>query len=67
MEQIFKTGAVSAATRAKKILTAQGIKSRITKTDGGIDCCAWGIAVSGDTAPAAARVLRAEGIRYEAL
>ncbi len=67
MEQILKTGAVSAATRAKKILTAAGIKARITKAEGDADGCAWGVAVAGEAAAAAVRVLRAEGIRYEAL
>ena len=67
MEQILKTGAISAATRAKKILASEGIRARITKTNGGSEGCTWGVAVMGESAVAAARILRAEGIRYEAL
>lgn len=67
MEQTFKLGSVSNAARAKRILNTQGIKVRIIKTDGKEEGCAWGVSVEGKTAQAAANVLRAEGIRYEAL
>ena len=65
MEQIFKIGAVSGASRAKRILSESGIKGRLTKTDGGVAGCAWGIAVADAAAVEAARLLRAAGIRYE--
>ena len=67
MEQTFKLGSVSSAAKAKRVLNAKGIKGRITKTDGKEEGCAWGIAVDGRAAQAAASALRAEGIRYEAL
>ena len=67
MEQIFKLGSVSNASKAKRVLSARGIKGRMTKTDGGKEGCTWGLAVDGKEAETAAGVLRAEGIRYEAL
>ncbi len=67
MEQIFKIGSVSSASRAKRALTEQSIKGRLTKTEGGEEGCTWGIAVIGRESERAARVLREAGIRYEAL
>ena len=67
MEQIFKIGSVSGASRAKKALQTHGVKGRITKTGDTKDGCAWGIAVTGREAETAARILRLEGVRYEAL
>ena len=67
MEQIFKLGSVSNAAKAKRILSVKGIKGRITKTDAKSEGCTWGVAVNGKEAEIAASVLRAEGIRYEAL
>ena len=67
MEQIFKIGAVSSASRAKRILSENGIKGRLTKTDSGKEGCAWGIAVSGTSAVAAAKLLRVAGVKYEVL
>ncbi len=67
MEQIFKLGSVSNAAKARRILTAKGIKGRLIKTEERKEGCAWGIAVVGKDAQAAASALRAEGIRYEAL
>ena len=67
MEQVFKVDTVSNAAKAKRLLQAQGIKSRITKTGITNNGCAWGIAISGKEAKEAARLLRLEGIRYEAL
>ena len=67
MEQIFKFGSVSNAAKAKRVLSAKGIRGRMTKTDGTDEGCAWGLAVSGKEAVTAANALRAEGIRYEAL
>ena len=67
MEQLFKLGSVSSASKAKRVLTARGIRGRITKTGDKDEGCAWGIAVVGKDAEMASRILRAEGIRYEAL
>ncbi|MBE6656183.1 MAG: hypothetical protein E7609_04880 [Ruminococcaceae bacterium] len=67
MEQIFKLGSVSNAAKARRILTNKGIRGRLTKTEEKDEGCAWGIAVVGKDAQAAASALRAEGIRYEAL
>lgn len=67
MEQIFKLGSVSNAAKAKRVLSAKGIRGRMTKTDGADEGCAWGLAVSGKEAVMAANALRTEGIRYEAL
>lgn len=65
MEQVFKIGAVSGASRAKRILSEGGVKGRLTKTDGGMEGCAWGIAVADAAAVEAARLLRAAGVKYE--
>ncbi len=67
MEQIFKIGSVSSASKAKRVLTEKQIKGRLTKTSDTDEGCAWGVAVLGKDAERAVRVLRAEGIRYEAL
>ena len=67
MEQIFKIGSVSNAARARRVLSAKGIRGRMTKTDGTDEGCAWGLAVDGKEAQTAAAALRSEGIRYEAL
>lgn len=67
MEQIFKLGSVSTAAKARRVLLTQSIRGRMTKTDTSSDGCAWGIAVEGRDAERAVRILRAEGIRYEAL
>jgi hypothetical protein len=67
MEQIFKIGAVANASRAKRILTENGIKGRLTKTDDQSEGCAWGIAVGGKDAEGATLILKRAGIRYEVL
>ena len=67
MEQYFKLGAASAATKAKRILSGEKILSRIVKTEDSPEGCAWGIAVKGESAQAAAQLLRRAGVRYEAL
>ena len=67
MEQLFKLGSVSSAAKARRVLLKESIRGRMTKTGTGEDGCAWGIAVSGKDAARAAHLLRAEGIRYEAL
>ncbi len=67
MEQIFKIGAVSAASKGKRILSDHGYRARLTKTDDASEGCAWGLAVSGKDAEAATRILRAAGVRYELL
>lgn len=67
MEQIFKIGAVANASRAKRILSENGIKGRLTKTDDSTEGCAWGIAVGGKDAEGATLLLKRAGIRYEAM
>ena len=67
MEQILKIGSVSSAAKAKRALSEKHIKGRLTKTSVTDEGCAWGIAVLGTEAERAVRILRAEGIRYEAL
>ena len=67
MEQILKLGSVSNASKAKRVLNDRSIKGRLTKTSDTAEGCAWGIAVAGRDAERAVRILRAEGIRYEAL
>lgn len=65
MEQIFKIGAVSGASRAKRVLAAGGVRGRLTKTEGGVAGCTWGVAVADTAAVEAARLLRAAGVKYE--
>ena len=65
MEQIFKIGAVSGASRAKRVLAAGGVRGRLTKTEGSVAGCTWGVAVADTAAVEAARLLRAAGVKYE--
>lgn len=67
MEQIFRLGSVSGASKAKRVLSERNVKGRLTKTSDKEEGCTWGVAVAGRDAEIAARILRAEGIRYEAL
>lgn len=67
MEQIFKLGSASTATKAKRLLSKEGIHGRIMKTEDTKDGCAWGVAVGGQAAKTASQLLRQAGIRYEAL
>ena len=67
MEQVFKIGAVSAASKGRRILSDHGIRGRLTKTDDAGEGCAWGLAVLGKDAEEVTRLLRAAGIRYELL
>lgn len=67
MEQYFRLGAASAATKAKRILSGEKILGRIVKTEDSPEGCTWGIAVKGESAQEAAQILKRAGIRYEAL
>lgn len=67
MEQIFKIGAVSGASRARRVLSEAGIRARITKTSDGKEGCLWGIAVPLTKAEETVQLLRRAGIRYEVL
>lgn len=67
MERLFQFGSVSNASRAKRILLENGIRTKLVKTDTKKDGCAWGISLPEEKMLDAARILRGRGVRYESI
>ncbi|MBQ2718800.1 MAG: DUF3343 domain-containing protein [Clostridia bacterium] len=61
-------GSITYAQKARRALSAQGIRARLIKADSGpAEGCVYGIELTEDEAPAAIRELRRLGIDYRFL
>lgn len=66
-EKVLAIGSISTATRAKRALLREGVRSRFVKTDSHGDGCSWGLKIDHDALLTAIKILREAGISYEVL
>ena len=67
MDTVFRIGSTSQASKARSILQARGIPSKMVKTDTGKNGCTWGLRFDKRYFYEVADALTRAGIRYEAL
>ena len=68
MNRIVLIGSMTNAQKAKRALSARGIRVRLTKTDtGGSGGCVYGLELNEADILTACAVLRANGIEYRML
>lgn len=65
MERLIKIGSVTEASRARRILLEEGIRTRITKAETTDEGCVWGLKVEDSALLQVTRALIRLGIAYE--
>ena len=65
MERLIKIGSVTEASRARRILLEQGIRTRLTKAETTAEGCGWGLRAEDSVLLQVTRALVRLGIAYE--
>ena len=65
MEQLIKIGSVTAASRARRALLEESLRTRLTKVEAKREGCVWGLKVKDEDLLAVTRGLRDLKIPYE--
>ena len=65
MERLIKIGSVSDASKARRILLNEGIRTRLTKTEMTKEGCVWGLKLDDALLRSAVQSLLRHGFSYE--
>ena len=65
MERLIKIGSVTEASRARRILLEEGIRTRLTKAETTAEGCVWGLKTEDSVLLQVTRALVRLGIAYE--
>ena len=65
MERLIRIGSVSDASRARRLLLDEGLRTRLTKTEIGKDGCVWGLKAEVTHLSEITLLLMRHGIPYE--